>query len=202
MRELYHRTKNNMQVIMSILTLQTQNIEDEHILQMFKETVNRIKSMAIVHEKLYQTKDLSRIDLKEYFIDLISFLSKSHKLRQDIKVDLDMDNVSVTIDIAIPCGLILNELFANSLKHAFPDGRKGEIRISLKNKEENDLEIMVGDDGIGLPEGFNYRQAHSFGLQSALALVEHQLRGTINVNTAKGLVWQIRFKEPVYMERI
>jgi len=122
LREIYHRSKNNMQVIISMLSLQARSIEDKNVLTIFGEMENRIRSMALVHEKLYQTKDLSRIDLKEYFNDLMSLLVSSYKeLSGGITINTDMDSIPVTIDYAIPCGLIINEIISNCFKHAFSD---------------------------------------------------------------------------------
>ena len=203
LRELYHRTKNNMQVIIAMLHLQSQSIEDEKILQIFKETENRIKSMALVHEKLYQTKDLSRIDLKEYFNDLLSLLKRSYKdLSVGIRIKTDMDSVSVTIDYAIPCGLIINELISNSFKHAFPGDRKGEIIIELNLNDDDEIEIRVRDDGIGLPTDFDIRKSGSYGLKSVISLTEHQLQGKLDLMTDKGIEFRIRFKEAGYKERV
>lgn len=202
-RELYHRTKNNMQVIISMLNLQSQNIEDEDLLQIFKETENRIRSMALVHEKLYQTKSLSRIDLKEYFIDLINLLTRSYSKKSlNVTINTDLESASVTIDSAIPCGLIINELVSNSFKHAFPEERRGEIKVCLKSKNDGEVEIRVMDDGVGLPDGFDYRKARSMGFQTVIALAEHQLRGQLDLFTDRGTEFQIRFKEPSYKERV
>ena len=203
LRELYHRTKNNMQVIISMLHLQSQNIEDDNVLEIFKKTENRIKSMALVHEKLYQTKNLSRVDLKEYFNDLLSLLARSYKdLAGGIRINTDMERVSVTIDYAIPCGLIINEIISNSFKHAFSETKKGEIRIGLKLQADGEIEIRVSDDGAGMPEGFDYREASSFGIQTIIALTEHQLQGKLDLNTDKGTEFQIRFKDSGYKERV
>jgi len=159
--------------------------------------------MDLVHEKLYQTKDLSRIDLKDYFNDLLSLLKRSHKdLSVGIRINTDMDSVSVTIDSAIPCGLIINELISNSFKHAFPGDRKGEIKVSLKSHDDGGIEIRVSDDGVGMPDGFDYREADSMGLQSVISLTEHQLKGELDINTDKGTEFRIRLKKLSDEERV
>ena len=202
-REVYHRTKNNMQVITAMLHLRTRNIEDDNVIQIFKEMEDRIKVMALVHEKLYQTKDLSRIDLKDYFNDLLILVKRSHKdLTGEIRIKTDMDTVSVTIDSAIPCGLILNELISNAFKHAFPGDRKGEIKVGLKSKDDGGIEIRVSDDGVGMPDGFNYREAGSMGLRTVISLTEHQLQGNLDLITGKGAEFRMRFKETGYKERV
>jgi two-component sensor histidine kinase len=203
LRELYHRTKNNMQVIMAMINLQTQNIKDENILQMFSETSNRISTMALVHEKLYQTKDLSQINLKDYFTDLINLLSNNYQLiSEGIRIKTDMSNVMVTIDSAIPCGLIMNELISNAFKHAFPENQRGEIQISLKMIDDQEIELIIGDDGIGLPEGFEYRDTDTMGLQTIVALAEGQLLGTLKVAKGKGTKFHITFREMPHKKRV
>ncbi len=202
LRELYHRTKNNMQVIMSMINLQIKDVKDESILNMFQETKNRINSMALVHEKLYQTKNMSRIDLKEYFLDLISLLSNSYQSgSQGIKITTDMKSVMATIDSAIPCGLIMNELVSNVFKHAFPGENTGEIKISLKKDDDGDIEIVVSDNGVGLQDEMDIRNINSLGLQSVVALTEHQLEGSLSVVKGNGTKFSISFKENPHKER-
>jgi PAS domain S-box-containing protein len=193
LREIYHRTKNNMQVIMAMINLQVQSVDDESVLSMFKEMINRINTMALVHQKLYQTKNLSKIDLKEYFTDLIDLLIRNNQNFSDkVKIKTDMDPVMVTIDIAIPCGLILNELVSNTFKHAFSGNLQGEVKVQLKEKDGG-IEIKFKDNGVGLPERFDYRKAKSMGLSTIVALIEHQLGGTINLINDKGTAYQIHF---------
>ena len=171
LRELYHRTKNNMQVICSMLALQSQYTKDEQVLKIFEETENRIKSMALVHQKLYQSKNLSSIDLKDYISDFTDFLVKDHRVESNrISFIFDMDSVLVLIDTAIPCGLVLNELISNSLKHAFPGDMEGEIRIRLKKTEEGEIELRVSDNGVGVTKDFDFRQSDTLGVQT---LIKH-----------------------------
>ena len=203
LRELYHRTKNNMQVIISLINLQIKDITDENILQMFQATKNRINSMSLVHEKLYQTKNLSRIDLKDYFLELISLLSNSFQDESEkIKIKTDMNEAMVTVDSAIPCGLIMNELVTNIFKHAFPENHSGEIQISLKKSDNGKIEFMVSDNGVGLPLELDIRDVGTLGLKSVVALAEHQLPGSIKVVTDKGTKFYITFKELLRKERI
>jgi two-component sensor histidine kinase len=186
-----------------MLHLQSQSIQDKDVLELFKETENRIRSMALVHEKLYQGKDLSRVDLKDYFKDLLDLIARSYKdVSQGITFDMEMDSVPTTIDHAIPCGLIINELVSNCFKHAFTQEKNGEIRIGLKQGDDGDIEITVADNGIGMPEGFNLREVDSFGLESAVALTEHQLLGEIDLITDKGTEFHIRFRATGYEERV
>jgi len=203
LREIYHRTKNNMQVIIGFLNLQSANIEDEKVLELLRDTTGRIKAMALVHEKLYQAKNLSMIDLKDYTEDLAGMIVKSHQRRPGaIALRMDMESALMTIDVAIPCGLILYELISNAMKHAFPGEREGEIRIVLRRRADGETEIGVEDNGVGLPEGMDIRKCDSLGLESVVQLTEHQLRGRVDVHREGSTRFRIRFSEPVYRERI
>jgi PAS domain S-box-containing protein len=194
LRELYHRTKNNMSVIISLLNLQANESKDPAIKRGFEEARNRINAMALVHEKLYDTEDLSRIRLGDYVRDLAAYLVQSYGLGASIALDLkDMDDPPVTIDSAIPCALILNELISNSIKYAFPGGRKGSISLSVKELEDGLIEIRVADDGVGFPAGFDYRRDGGMGLQTILALAEGQLLGSLSFESGTGLTCTFRF---------
>ncbi|MCX9012701.1 MAG: PAS domain S-box protein [Candidatus Methanoperedens sp.] len=191
LREIHHRVKNNMQIISSLLRLQSESITEEKYLDMFKDCQNRVISMSLVHEKLYYSKDFTKIDFNEYVNDMVDGLFESYGLgrvvlKTEIEDTLDMDS-------AIPCGLIVNELVTNSLKYAFPDGRKGEIRIALK-KTGGEMGLTVGDNGIGFPEELDFRKTESLGLQLVNLLVNNQLEGHINLDRSKGTEFQIRFK--------
>ena len=145
---------------------------------------------------------MSRIDLKEYFLDLISLLSNSYQSgSQGIKITTDMKSVMATIDSAIPCGLIMNELVSNVFKHAFPGENTGEIKISLKKDDDGDIEIVVSDNGVGLQDEMDIRNINSLGLQSVVALTEHQLEGSLSVVKGNGTKFSISFKENPHKER-
>lgn len=203
LRELYHRTKNNMQVISNLIDLQVLAVNDEKTLKLFKETQNRIKTMALVHEKLYQSKDLSNLNLKDYIGDLANALLGSYQLSEDrISLNLDVENISVSIDTATPCGLIINELMSNSLKHAFPGDRRGEISIVLHRSEEGEIDMRFSDNGIGLPKGFDFKNKRSLGLTLVRNLSVKQLKGTVEVTTGRPTEFHIEFKEPLHAERI
>ena len=160
-------------------------------------------AMALVHKKLYQAKDLSWLDLREYIIDLLDLLMRSlGQQTKLIELKTDIDRIMTTIDTAIPCGLILNELFTNSIKHAFPDDRKGEIRISLKSSQTDEITLKVIDDGVGVPKNFNLRAGTTYGLQSVIALVEHQLSGKLNLVSEKGTEIEVQFKDPAITVRL
>ena len=197
LREIHHRVKNNLQVISSLLYLQSKSIKDKETLEMFQESQNRVRSMAFVHEKLYQSQDLARVNFAEYVRTLTNYLFRSYGVNPDVislKINVD-DDVFVSIDTAVPCGLIINELVSNGLKHAFPDGREGEIRTGLRLDHDGQFTLMVSDNGVGLPEGLDFRSTESLGLQLVNTLVE-QLEGTIDLDRSGGTTFEITFAEP------
>ncbi|MCP4663039.1 MAG: HAMP domain-containing protein [bacterium] len=199
LREIHHRVKNNMQVIISLLKLQSARIEDPQARDMFKDSRDRIKTMALVHEKLYRSRDLANIDFNDYINDLIKSQLLSYGIGSGrISPRVEVENVALEIDLAIPCGLIINELVSNALKHAFPQDRSGEIRISLRVVRANEFELSVGDDGIGVPDDVDLKNADSFGLYLVRMLAEHQLDGQITFDRTAGTTYHIHFKRPVY----
>lgn len=203
LRELYHRTKNNMQVIRSMLALQAHASQNEEVKMIIRETENRIQTMALVHQKLYQSRNLSSIDLNEYIQDLVHLLMQSFGvLSRQITLSLDLEPVPVLIDTAIPCGLILNELLSNSLKHAFPNGRKGEIRIRLSKGGDETVLLDFSDDGVGVPGGFDLRKQETLGLQTLFTIAEHQLQGRVQIENRQGLAFHIRFNNNVNTLRV
>jgi two-component sensor histidine kinase len=203
LQEIYHRTKNNMQVICSLLSLQAKNVKDEQVLTILQETQNRIKSMALVHTKLYQSKDLSMINLKSYIEDLTSHLFKAYHIDTNkILLKRCTDDILVSIDSAVPCGLIINEIIVNTLKYAFPDDRKGEITIGLHSTDKGEVELRIADNGIGLPKEFDVKQSKSLGLQIVYGLAEDQLSGKIELNRENGLEFLITFKEQDFKKRV
>lgn len=194
LREIHHRVKNNMQVISSLLKLQSGRIEDKRSVEMLKESQERIKSMALVHEKLYESKDLANIDFGEYIEHLVPILFRSYGVnRGKISLKLNLERVMLKIDKAIPCGLIVNELLLNCLKHAFADGDKGEIEVSLVLINENEVELAVSDNGIGIPEELDFRSTESLGLKLVNILTD-QIDGKLDLDRSKGTKFQIRFK--------
>ncbi len=195
LKEIHHRVKNNMQIVSSLLDHQTQFIKDKNVIEIFTESQNRIASMALVHEKLYQSKDLARIDLYDYLSDLVANLFQSYvKNSGKIKLNMNIENIQLDIDLAIPCGLIINELVTNSLKYAFPAGRVGEITIQFRKTAENMLELVISDNGIGIPIDLDFRKTGSLGLHLVTILAENQLHGEINLNRKEGTEFTIKFK--------
>ncbi|MBN2105146.1 PAS domain S-box protein [bacterium] len=203
LRELYHRTKNNMQVISSLLRLRARTLPDENMKFTFREIENKIRSMALVHQKLYESKDLSSLNLKYYFNDLISLIQQSFLTKKNrIKFTYDAVDVPVLIDTAVPLGLILNELLSNAVKHAFPEGRNGEIHVKLDASSRKGIIIEVSDNGIGLPEGFRVETHAHLGLDTVVELTKHQLKGEVFFQSKNGLKCQIKLKKELYRPRI
>jgi len=203
LRELYHRTKNNMQVISGMLNIQSRLSNNEFIQTSFKEVINKINSMAMVHQKLYQAKDLSKINLKEYILDIVRMLIQSYlPTSKNVSFKLDLDDVFILIDSAIPLGLILNELISNPLKHAFPDGAKGVVYIKLHQTQDKMIFIEINDNGKGVKPGFNPRETQAIGLQTVFTLIEYQLKGDISYDFSKGVTWYFNFKDDLHTKRI
>jgi len=196
LKEIHHRVKNNLQAISSLLYLQSKNIVDERTLEMFQDGRNRVRSMALVHERLYQSGDLARVDFAEYTQSLANSLFRSYGVNSNIiKLKINVDGVFLGIDTAIPCGLIINELVSNSLKHAFPNGREGEIRIELCSDNDGQFTLMVSDNGVGFPENLDFRNTKSLGLQLVNTLVA-QLEGTVELDRSGETAFRITFTEP------
>jgi len=193
LQEIHHRVKNNLQVICSLLNLQTESILDPMVQQQFRESQNRIYTMALIHEELYQSRDLARIEFRDYARKLASKLLMAYGRRSDVELGLDIDDIRLGVDAAIPAGLILNELITNSLVHGFPGGRRGRISISLRF-EKGKAVLRVGDDGVGLPPGFDPEISESLGLRLVTSLVA-QLRAEYSLRGEDGTAWIIRFSD-------
>jgi PAS domain S-box-containing protein len=182
LREVHHRVKNNMQVISGLIELQGAQISDAEIRKLFFESQNRIRTMALIHEILYRSNDYASINFSIYLNELITYLLASYgRTREDIVIDTRLTITNLSLDMAIPCGLIANELISNALKHAFPGGRKGHITIELTQNAEKEYVLSVSDDGIGFPPGFEIGKASSFGLQLVNGIATHQMRGTVQL---------------------
>ncbi|MCE8426224.1 MAG: PAS domain S-box protein [Candidatus Methanoperedens sp.] len=196
LREIHHRVKNNMQIISSLLRLQSGSITEKKYHDMFVESQNRIIAMSLIHEKLYRSADLTNIDSEAYIKDLVNGLFQTYEVNTGkVALKLNVKNVSLGINSAIPCGLIINELVSNSLKYAFPGDRTGEITISLRSYDDNMIEMLVSDNGLGIPENMDIKNLESWGLRLVMILAENQLNGEINLYREKGTEFQIRFKD-------
>lgn len=193
LQEIHHRVKNNLQIVSSLIDLQSRNVTDSQFLHMFQDSRDRIRSMAMIHEKLYQSSDLAHIDLNAYIDALTRDLFHSHGLSGDrIELDLQIDPIGLEIDQAIASGLIINELVSNALKYAFPNGRRGRLRIELRWVEGNNILLAVTDDGVGLPADLDLRQIPSLGLKLVSSLTS-QLRGSIEMSGEKGAQFRLIF---------
>jgi two-component sensor histidine kinase/HAMP domain-containing protein len=199
LKEIHHRVKNNLQVISSLLYLNSRRIKDDDTLNMFKDSQNRVKSIALVHERLYQSKDLASINFKEYANRLITDLTNSYGVNhKEIKINIDIQNISISIDNAVPCGLIINELISNSLKYAFPknvENKTGcKIDITAIRNENNEVILSVKDNGKGFSLKSGDKKESSLGLQLVETLVK-QLDGTMELDVSSGAAFLIKFKE-------
>lgn len=193
LKEVHHRVKNNMQVISSILNLQSSYVKDVYALNLLKECQNRIKSMAFIHESLYQTKNFESVNFSEYVTILSKNLIHSYSINtQKIKLVLTLDKLFLNLDTSIPCGLIINEIISNSLKYAFPDNRDGIIFVNLK-ANKNAIKIEAGDNGIGIPKDLDIKQTQTLGLQLVDTLIE-QIGGTVTLDRTRGTKFIIDFK--------
>ncbi len=195
LREVHHRVKNNMQVISSLFNLTSAEILDPSALNVLRECQARIRTMALVHEKLYQSRDLSRIDFSEYIQTLALHLFHFWNASSDrIRLTTSLEPVFLDVNAAIPCGLIINELISNALEHAFPNGREGKVRIALRPTNRATYELIVEDDGVGIPPGLDPAQTESLGLQLIHLLVQ-QLDGKITISREGGTRFEISFRE-------
>jgi len=201
LKEVHHRVKNNLQIVSSLLSLQALKY-DEHLTGAFIDSQARVRAMALVHEKLYRSGDLSRIDFPDYLRQLSSFLLQAYRPKYlTVTPDVECSDLFLPVDSAIPCGLIVNELFTNSLKHAFTARSEGKIVLRAW-KDNGDAHLLVEDDGVGLPPGFDVERSDSLGLQLVTNLTR-QLRGTLHVDSsAAGTAFRVSFPAPEAQSRI
>lgn len=191
LKEIHHRVKNNLQVISSILNLQSSFINDEKTLGILQESRNRIRSMAIIHENLYRTEDFSSINFSNYLHNLTANLIASYRIHTEVKLEVDLKEIDMVLDQAIPCGLLVNELITNSLKYAWKANEIGTISLHL-SEEDGQINLFIGDDGVGLPMEFEKMNTDTLGLQLVLTLVE-QLDGELTVENKNGTKYLIKF---------
>jgi len=208
LREVHHRVKNNLAGIIALINLQTSSLTDPAFIFQFKDLETRIRSMALVHESLCLTKDFARIDVATYTENLTRHLLAVYGDDPKIQFRIDMKDIAMSIDTAMPCGLIMTEIVTNSLKYAFPKTFScGEIRkepctISITmHREGNDYLLTIADNGIGIPDGTDVTMKTSLGLYLIGFIVKHQLQGSTEVSTDNGTSYKIRFPEPKRKER-
>lgn len=201
LKEIHHRVKNNLQIISSIIKLQASYSNDSTTKEICKDLQTRVMAMALIHQKLYQTESLSKIDFKDYLQKLVSQLVSVYRLSQQvISVNLDLDNLQLDVDTAVPCGMLISEIVSNSLKHAFPNGSSGKIAIKV-NKENGFYLLNIKDNGIGLQHDNNKQSTHHLGMQLIKSLTA-QLAGSINISSNGGTEYRIKFFDPSYPRRV
>jgi two-component sensor histidine kinase len=193
LKEIHHRVKNNLQVISSLLNLQARYLPDPAARAIFSQSQNRVQSIALVHERLYESADLSHVNFSKYLTVLLDNIFDTYDATsRGIGKVIDVGDANLTVDIAVPCGLIVNELVTNALKHAFPDGRKGVVRVSLREQQEGTLELTIQDDGAGIPSGIDPRNTVSLGLDLVTTFAE-QLSAEVDIVREGGTSFRFRF---------
>jgi PAS domain S-box-containing protein len=193
LKEIHHRVKNNLQIISSLLDLQIESITEPELLEVLQDSKSRLYTMAMIHENLYQSENFAQIDIHDYVKDIVEYFFNMHgESIAQIGSVIDIDDLSIAIDCAVPLGLILTELISNTLKYAFPSGRSGEISITIKPEPENYLTVTFTDNGIGLPEQLDIRQVETLGLQLVI-LLTRQLKGNLTVDAKNGTTFKIIF---------
>ncbi len=196
LKEIHHRVKNNLQIVSSLFFFQSKKITDPKTLDMFRDGQNRVKTMALIHEKLYQSGDLANIDFKEYIKKLTNFLMQSYGVNQSkIKLKNNVQKIKLGVDTAVPCGLIINELISNSLKHGFSDTDNGEIKIDMGYDETNKLLLKISDNGKGIPKDLKIEESDSLGLRLVYNL-STQLNGTVTFFNNNGTTVKLLFPNP------
>ena len=202
-KEIHHRVKNNLQVISSLLFLKSTMVDDPAMLEVLTQSQSQIKTIALIHEKLYRSDDVERMDFAEYVRDLVADVMRTYVGRHDgVTVHVDIDAVRVGVDTAIPCGLIINELVSNVLKHAFAPGTTGDFWVGLRQGDDGRYELSIRDNGRGFPPGFDWHESKSLGLK-LVADLARQLNGELDVSNsnAGGAAFQVTFTEAHYPER-
>jgi two-component sensor histidine kinase len=196
LKEVYHRVKNNFQVIISLINLQIESINNPLAKKILIESITRIKAMVLVHEMLYQSANLAEIEMKAYINDLLCFPIDAYGINEEhIKLAVDIDSISLPVDDAILCGLIINELITNAIKYAFPNGIKGQITVSLKSLEQK-VTISVSDNGVGLADSFDIGSNKTLGMRLIINLAK-QLRGDVVVKNDHGACFTINFMRTI-----
>ncbi|MCK5684243.1 histidine kinase, partial [bacterium] len=203
LQELYHRTKNNMQVIRSMLMLHAAKYSNEQIQELVQDTGNRIQTMSLVHQMLYQSKDLSNINVKDYVEGLSRQIFQSYQTSfQKISLVFEIEEISLLIDTAIPLGLVLNELISNSLKYGFPGERKGGITIKISRKNSEKINLYFSDDGVGVLDEFDFENQKTLGISMIKGIVEQQMDGVVKFEKTNGLICHIEISDTLYEARI
>jgi len=198
LEEVHHRVKNNLQVITSLLGLQARSIKNAATREKFEESRYRIQAMAMLHEILYESASLAEIDFADYIRRLAEYLIRSYGAAGRIRLQARLDPLSCHRDVALPCGLILNELLSNTFKYAFPEEKSGEVRIELRREPGGTVHLLVGDNGVGLPRGFDWENSPTLGLRLVRALAR-QMEANVETNGSPGTVFSISFLDGLSM---
>jgi len=195
LREIHHRVKNNLNIIYSLLDMQSRQVSDPDLKALLLDSQKRLKTMALIHEKLYCSKSLSRINFAEYIHSLVLSISASYRMRShQINLEIEADPVQLNIETAIPTGLIINELVTNALKHAFPGDRQGTVWIKFREIKDGQLDLKIIDNGVGLSSGGNWQQSRSLGMR-LVSILADQLDADLQVQTQNGTAFHLRFKQ-------
>lgn len=195
--EIHHRVKNNLQIIDSLMGMQSEKVDNDQALAAFQESQNRVRSIAMIHQILYESHDFSKVEIKTVVRSLVDNLIQSYGFDSlQVNVNLDVGNVQLPIDKSVPLGLIVNELVSNTLKHAFPDKRKGEVNLTIRNIENDEILFAIEDSGVGINEGFDFEHSGTLGLSLVRALVD-QLGGTLEIRRASPTRFEIVFPENI-----
>jgi len=193
LREIHHRVKNNMAVVSSLLSLEARKIKDATVRSLFEKSQQRVRSMALVHEKLYQTKDLSSINFESYIKSMVLDIISMYRIDTSaITTEINIGDIELDLESAVPCGLIINELLTNAFKHAFPKNGRGVLSINF-TRTDGTYTLIIKDNGVGLPEGFDYREADTLGFQ-LVDILTGQLGGTLQIKSDKGTEAVVMFK--------
>ncbi len=202
LQELFHRTKNNMAIISAILSMESGRTNNEYLKNTFRDIKNKIQAMSLVQNKLYKSGNLSNINFKEYIQDLYTVIRQSFGVNPDkINITYDLQDVNISIDSAVPLGLVINELLSNIFKHAFPED-KGDINIKLLKNDEGFIHLSLSDNGVGLPPNYDPRKNALMGLTTVFSIIDKQLKGEINTDTSNGLAWFITINDSKRKERV
>jgi len=191
--EIHHRVKNSLQIVASLLNLQSRQVEDEQVLDMFQQSRDRIRMMASVYEKLYRSQGFSQIDLKDYLEDVLDYMYRSSDIKNRVELELDVKDVVIGLDDAIPLALIVNELFTNSLKHAFPNNRKGQIKIYFNQLDHQKYQLIYRDNGVGLPDHVDFETTQTLGLHLIKNLA-NQIEGEATLEQNEWATFKIEFR--------
>ncbi len=196
-KEVHHRVKNNFMVVSSLLNMQSNKMKEKKIQDAFKISLDRIRTMSLIHEKLYQSRDLSNINFADYINSLAMNLYHSYNINPEkIQLKKEVEDITLDINKAIPCGLAINELVTNSLKYAFPPGwdKTGLISISLKKVNNDEIELVISDNGVGMSKDIDIEKCDSLGLRLVHILIREQLGGTVEIDKKNGTEYKLRFK--------